>query len=44
VLDRHLEDAIRADVPTDWVKELGRALIRRVDVLAKKHRRLKPAA
>jgi hypothetical protein len=44
VIDRHLEDAILGDVPVEWVKELGRALIQRVDVLAAKHRRLKPAA
>jgi hypothetical protein len=44
LLDRHLEDAVLADVPLDRIRELGRALIRRVDVLAARHRRLKPAA
>lgn len=45
VLDRHLEDAVIADVPLELIRELGRALIRRVDLLAVKHRRtFKPAA
>lgn len=44
VLDRHLEDAIVAGVPVDRVRDLGRAFIRRADVLAVRHRRLSPAA
>lgn len=45
--DRHLEDGLREGVPTDLLKNLGRALIQRVDTLAAGFRRgqtLTPAA
>jgi len=40
VIDRHLEDAVMTGVPLDWVKELGRLMMKRVDELAAKHGRL----